>query len=159
MQALRQAAMVFSIACIGTELLTRLTGTAWSTRCIKGAAGLYILVVLFSLLPVIPAAFRATALQAVSDVPSTPVLESAEAQILARAEEQLEKHCAAQCRQRFGTDVHIELTLEPDGQEVLVAQVAVTVPSGCDATLRQSLLTYLYQELGVMPTIMEEPAA
>ena len=125
MRTLRQATAVFCMACIGAELLTALVGTSRTARCIKAAAGVYILAVLFSLLPGTTAAFQGLYSQAAVDVPSVPVQESAEAQILSRTEEQLEAYCTEQCRQKFGTQVQIALMLEKSGQEISVRQATV----------------------------------
>lgn len=156
MQTLRQAVVVFCMACISAELLTALVGSARAGRCIKAVAGLYILAVLLAFLPGIPAALRALLSQTAVSAPETPVIALAEEQILARAEEQLAQQCADRCRQQFGMDIHLAIVLEPVGQETAVTQVTVTFPPGCDTAAKESILSGLQQELGVAPTAREE---
>ena len=54
MQAFQRAAAVFCMACIGAELVSFFAGQSWAGRCIKAAAGLYILAVLLAQLPRLP---------------------------------------------------------------------------------------------------------
>ena len=51
MEQLKAAAAVFCTACICAELVGQLLGDTRGRRCIKGAAGLYILLALFHALP------------------------------------------------------------------------------------------------------------
>mgnify|MGYP007033543471 CR=1 FL=1 len=51
MHAFQTAASAFCIACICAEITTLLVGAGWAGRCIKAVAGLYILVILFRLVP------------------------------------------------------------------------------------------------------------
>ena len=78
MQAFQNAAAAFCIACICAEVTALLTGTGWAGRCIKAVAGLYILVVLFRLVPGVKPELKS----AMEAVPSSVRIQSAEISIL-----------------------------------------------------------------------------
>ena len=149
MQAFQRAAAVFCMACIGAELVSLFGGQSWAGRCIKAVAGLYILAVLLAQLPHLPgrvaAAFSGnTAPAAVSTAQS----DALETEILTGAETRLEEYCAAQCRQQFGLDIRVLVTLEKAGQQVVVKKAVVAFPAGCTAAQKQAVFSFLQQTLG-----------
>ena len=150
MQAFQRAAAVFCMACIGAELVSLFGGQSWAGRCIKAVAGLYILAVLLAQLPHLPGkimtAFSGnTAPAAVSTAQS----DALETEILTGAETRLEEYCAAQCRQQFGLDIRVSVTLEKAGQQVVVKKAVVAFPAGCTDAQKQAVLSFLQQTLGV----------
>lgn len=156
MQALRQAAVTFCMACIGAELLTLLAGDSRLARCIKTAAGLYILAVLISLLPGSPAGVRSVLSAVKTEVPAVADMENTEAQLLSCAQTQLEQECEARCRRKFGAEVQVSVTLEAVGQEAVVTKAAVQFPPACETVQKQQIRSYLQQELGVLPAAVGE---
>ena len=156
MQAFQRAAAVFCMACIGAELVSLFGGQSWAGRCIKAVAGLYILAVLLAQLPHLPGkvltAFSGnTAPAALSAIQS----DALETEILTGAETRLEEYCAAQCRQQFGLDIRVSVTLEKAGQQVVVKKAVVTFPAGCTDAQKQAVFSFLQQTLGV-PAAAEE---
>lgn len=113
MQAFQRAAAVFCMACIGAELVSFFAGQSWAGRCIKAAAGLYILAVLLAQLPRLPGkvltAFSGSTAPAAT---STAQPDALETEILTETKAQLEEYCTAQCRQQFGLDASVTVTLE-----------------------------------------------
>lgn len=156
MQAFQRAAAVFCMACIGAELVSLFGGQSWAGRCIKAVAGLYILAVLLAQLPHLPgkaeAAFSGNTAPAALSVAQSDALE---AEILTGAETRLEEYCAAQCRQQFGLDIRVAVTLEKAGQQVVVKKAVAAFPAGCTAAQKQAVLSFLQQTLGA-PTAAEE---
>ena len=149
MQAFQRAAAVFCMACIGAELISLFGGQSWAGRCIKAVAGLYILAVLLAQLPHLPGkvmtAFSGnTAPAAVS----TAQPDALETEILTGAETRLEEYCAAQCRQQFGLDIRVSVTLEKAGQQVVVKKAVVAFPAGCTDAQKQAVFSFLQQTLG-----------
>ena len=158
MQAFQRAAAVFCMACIGAELASLFGGQSWAGRCIKAVAGLYILAVLLAQLPRLPGkvltAFSGnTAPAAVSAAQS----DTQETEILTEAGARLEEYCTAQCRQQFGLDIRVTVTLEKAGQQVVVKKVVAAFPTGCTAAQKQAVLSFLQQTLGAS-TAAEESA-
>ena len=156
MQAFQRAAAVFCMACIGAELVGLFGGQSWAGRCIKAVAGLYILAVLLAQLPRLPgkvnAAFSGnTAPAALSAAQS----DSLETEILTGAETRLEEYCAAQCRQQFGLDIRVSVTLEKAGQQVVVKKAVAAFPAGCTVAQKQAVLSFVQQTLGA-PAAAEE---
>ena len=149
MQAFQRAAAVFCMACIGAELVSFFAGQSWAGRCIKAAAGLYILAVLLAQLPRLPG----KVLTAFSGSTAPAALET---EILTETKAQLEEYCTAQCRQQFGLDASVTVTLEKAGQQVVVKKVVAAFPTGCTAAQKQAALSFLQQTLGTAPTAAEE---
>ena len=166
MQAFQRAAAVFCMACIGAELVSFFAGQSWAGRCIKAAAGLYILAVLLAQLPRLPGkvltAFSGnTAPAAVSaarpDTLETEILtEARDAQDIADAARLAVR--TAQCRQQFGLDIRVTVTLEKAGQQVVVKKAVAALPTGCTAAQKQAVFSLLQQTLGTAPTAAEESA-
>lgn len=159
MQAFQRAAAVFCMACIGAELVSLFAGQSWAGRCIKAVAGLYILAVLLAQLPQLPGKVLTifsgnTAPTAVSA--ARP--DTLETEILTEAKAQLEAYCTAQCRQQFGLDICVTVTLEKAGQQVVVKKAVAALPTGCTAAQKQAVLSLLQQTLGTAPTAAEESA-
>ena len=159
MQAFQRAAAVFCMACIGAELVSLFGGQSWAGRCIKAVAGLYILAVLLAQLPHLPGkvltAFSGnTALAAVSAAQS----DTLEKEILTETKARLEAYCTAQCRQKFGLDIRMTVTLEKAGQQVVVKKAVAAFPASCTAAQKQEVLSFLQQTLGTAPTAAEESA-
>lgn len=156
MQAFQRAAAVFCMACIGAELVSLFGGQGWAGRCIKAVAGLYILAVLLAQLPHlqgrVAAAFSGNTAPAAMSAAQPDALET---EILTETEAQLEAYCTAQCRQKFGLDIRMTVTLEKTGQQVVVKKAVAAFPAGCTAAQKQAALSFLQQTLGA-PTAVEE---
>ena len=150
MQAFQRAAAVFCMACIGAELVSIFGGQSWAGRCIKAVAGLYILAVLLAQLPrlqgKIMTAFSGNTAPAALSAAQSDALET---EILTGAETRLEEYCAAQCRQQFGLDIRVSVTLEKAGQQVVVKKAVAAFPAGCTAAQKQAVFSFLQQTLGV----------
>ena len=157
MQAFQRAAAVFCMACIGAELVSFFAGQSWAGRCIKAAAGVYILAVLLAQLPHlqgrVAAAFSGNTAPAALSAIQSDVLET---EILTQTKARLEEYCAVQCRQQFGLDIRVTVTLEKAGQQVVVKKVVAAFPAGCTAAQKQAALSFLQQTLGTAPTAAEE---
>ena len=158
MQAFQRAAAVFCMACIGAELVSLFGGQSWAGRCIKAVAGLYILAVLLAQLPqlsgkVLTAFSGNTAPAAVSAAQS----DTLETEILTETETRLDEYCTAQCRQQFGLDVRVTVTLEKAGQQVVVKKAVAAFPAGCTVAQKQAVLSFLQQTLDA-PAAAEESA-
>ena len=159
MQAFQRAAAVFCMACIGAELVSLFGGQSWAGRCIKAVAGLYILAVLLAQLPHlqgrVAAAFSGNTAPAAPAGIQSDVLET---EILTQTKARLEEYCAVQCRQQFGLDIRVTVTLEKAGQQVVVKKAVAAFPAGCTAAQKQAVLSFLQQTLGTAPTAAEESA-
>lgn len=149
MQAFQRAAAVFCMACIGAELVSLFGGQSWAGRCIKAVAGLYILAVLLAQLPHLPGKIM-TAFSGNTAPATLPAAQSdaLETEILTGAETRLEEYCAAQCRQQFGLDIRVSVTLEKAGQQVVVKKAVVAFPAGCTDAQKQAVFSFLQQTLG-----------
>ena len=149
MQAFQRAAAVFCMACIGAELVSLFGGQSWAGRCIKAVAGLYILAVLLAQLPHLPGkvltAFSGNTAPAALSAAQSDALET---EILTGAETRLEEYCAAQCRQQFGLDIRVSVTLEKAGQQVVVKKAVAAFPAGCTDAQKQAVFSFLQQTLG-----------
>ena len=158
MQAFQRAAAVFCMACIGAELVGLFGGQSWAGRCIKAVAGLYILAVLLAQLPHLPGrvltAFSGNTAPAALSAIQSDVLET---EILTETKVQLEEYCTVQCRQQFGLDIRVAVTLEKAGQQVVVKKAVAAFPAGCTAAQKQAALSFLQQTLGA-PATAEESA-
>ena len=155
MRAFQDAAAAFCIACICAEVITLLVDAGWARRCIKAAAGLYILVVLFRLVPGMKLELRKEA--AVS--PVSVRLQDCEEAIVQRAQQQLQQQLCIDCLQRFGAAIQLQITLRETGQTVQVQQVKVQFPEGCSAAVRGQVTAYLQQELGTEPVLEKQEDA
>ena len=87
---------------------------------------------------------------------STAQPDALETEILTETKAQLEEYCTAQCRQQFGLDASVTVTLEKAGQQVVVKKVIAAFPAGCTAAQKQAALSFLQQTLGTAPTAAEE---
>ena len=149
MQVFQRAAAVFCMACIAAELVSLFGGQSWAGRCIKAVAGLYILAVLLAQLPHLPgkvmtAFSENTAPEALSAAQS----DALKAEILTETKARLEEYCTAQCRQQFGLDIRVSVTLEKAGQQVVVRKAVAAFPAGCTAAQKQAVFSFLQQTLG-----------
>lgn len=150
-QTIRNAAAVFCIACICAELVCRLVGSGWEGRCIKTLAGLYILVVLFRMIPEqLPAVSGA---ELVAGVPAE--LGSPEQIVLSETETRLEAQAAEQCLAGFGVFAQVELRLKQENGEVRVGSLTVVLPAGTAATVHDGIRAELEQTFGVSPLLTE----
>lgn len=151
MKAVGSMAAVFCIGCICAELVSRLVGPGWAGRCIKAVAGLYILVVLFRLLPGKLPELPGGELPAASPVD----LGSAEQLILSETETQLETRLTEECRIRFGIPVTVDVTLKQGEGTVSAAAVLVYIPAECPEAVGRQLAEYLQSTLAVEPELRE----
>ena len=158
MQAFQRAVAVFCMACIGAELVSLFGGQSWAGRCIKAVAGLYILAVLLAQLPHLPGkvltSFSGNTVPAAT---STAQPDALETEVLTETKAQLEEYCTAQCRQQFGLDIRVAVTLEKAEQQVVVKKAVAAFPAGCTAAQKQAVLSFLQQTLGAF-TAAEESA-
>ena len=159
MQAFQRAAAVFCMACIGAELVSLFGGQGWAGRCIKAVAGLYISAVLLAQLPHlqgrVAATFSGNTAPAALSAIQSDVLET---EILTQTKARLEEYCAVQCRQQFGLDIRVTVTLEKAGQQVVVKKAVAAFPAGCTAAQKQAALSFLQQTLGTASAAAEESA-
>ena len=81
--------------------------------------------------------------------------DTLETDILTETETRLAEYCTAQCRQQFGLDASVTVTLEKAGQQVVVKKVVAAFPAGCTAAQKQAALSFLQQTLGTAPTAAE----
>lgn len=144
MQSFQNAAAAFCIACICAEVTALLTGTGWAGRCIKAVAGLYILVVLFRLAPGMKPELKS----AMEAVPSSVRIQSAETSILQKAQERLESSLRAECMQRFGVPIELDVTLMQEGQTIQAGSADFTILSECTDAEKQQVAAYLQEALG-----------
>lgn len=151
MKAVGSMAAVFCLGCLCAELVSRLVGPGWAGRCIKAVAGLYILVVLFRLLPGKLPELPGKGMSAASPVD----LGSAEQMILSETETQLETRLAEECRSRFGTPVTVDVTLKEGEGTVSAAAVLVYIPAKCPEAVRRELTEYMQNTLAVKPELRE----
>ncbi|RHC43307.1 hypothetical protein DW844_03725 [Faecalibacterium prausnitzii] len=156
MQLLKSTLGIAALLSIGAELVSFFAGQSWAGRCIKAAAGLYILAVLLAQLPRLPGkvltAFSGSTAPAVLSAMQSDTLET---DILTETETRLAEYCTAQCRQQFGLDASVTVTLEKAGQQVVVKKVVAAFPAGCTAAQKQAALSFLQQTLGTAPTAAE----
>lgn len=155
MRTFQSAAAAFCIACICAELTTLLVGTSWARKCIKAAAGLYILVVLFRLMP----GMRVELQKAAVVSPSSVSIPSGEQALLQGAQQQLEQTLSAECQRRFGVAVQLQITLANAGQTVQAQQVVARIPADSSAQVRGQLAAYLQEQLGTAPVLEEREDA
>lgn len=151
MRQLTQASALLCTACIAAELIAQLTDSGWPRRCIKAAAGLYILVVLVQLLPGLRTQWETFALPAVS----AASFGTAEEAVLRQAQEQMELTLAAQCEEETGAAVQLEITLFQTGAGVAVQTVQCRFDAECSPRQRQDALDYLRTALGAEPHTVE----
>ena len=151
MKAVGSMAAVFCLGCLCAELVSRLVGPGWAGRCIKAVAGLYILVVLFRLLPGKLPELPGKGMSAASPVD----LGSAEQMILSETETQLENRLAEECRSRFGIPVTVDVTLKEGEGTVSAAAVLVYIPAECPEAVRRELTEYMQNTLAVEPELRE----
>lgn len=151
MKAVGSMAAVFCLGCLCAELVSRLVGHGWAGRCIKVVAGLYILVVLFRLLPGNLPELPGKGMSAASPVD----LGSAEQLILSETETQLETRLAEECRSRFGIPVTVDVTLKEGEGAVSAAAVLVYIPAKCPEAVRRELTEYMQNTLAVEPELRE----
>lgn len=155
MRTFQSAAAAFCIACICAELTTLLVGAGWARKCIKAAAGLYILVVLFRLAPGMKVELQKAAVVS----PSSVSIPGGGQALLQGAGQQLEQTLCAECQRRFGVAVQLRITLADTGQTVQAQQVVVQIPAGCSAQVRGQLAAYLQEQLGTAPVLEEREDA
>ena len=144
MHAFQTAASAFCIACICAEITTLLAGAGWAGRCIKAVAGLYILVVLFRLVPGVKPELKS----AMEALPSSVYIQSAEISILQKAQERLESSLRTECMQRFGVPIELDITLTQEGQTVQAGSAGFTILSECTDAEKQQVAAYLQEALG-----------
>lgn len=152
MQGLPKLAVAFCLACICAELVSLMTDAGWARQCIKAAAGLYILVVLISMLGVAPSGLPRF------EIPQQAPLdlsEESEPFVLSNAARELEQTLSEQCRQQFGVSIRIQIALQKEGGDVS-AQAQILFPSGTEELVRKRILNWMEQELGTTPDWREE---
>lgn len=156
MQALKTACAVFCTSCICAEVLTQFVGSGWARRCIKAAAGLYILVAALHAVPQAISVLPAWQLPQASSVPSA-VQEEA---VLRRAEQTLEQALRARCSVELGMEVELEITLVQTETGVEAACVQAVIPQGLSIQKQQELRAFLNEQLGTEPVLKtkENPA-
>lgn len=144
MQTVKNVTAVFCLACVCAEALAQLTAKGWPRRCIKAAAGLYILL---SLMCALPGARKQ--LEAYS-APRTRVydLGTAESAVLRQAERTLAQTAQARCLEETGVRVSLEISLGESGGEVSVKAATAAFDPGAQQADRARAADYLSGLLG-----------
>lgn len=145
MQKLEQAVNVFCIACLCAELLSQLVQDGWAQRCIKMAAGLYILVVFAGVLPGARAAPRSFVLPQVQPA-SLGTLEDT---LAAQTRQQLEQTLAQQLAETTGLPVEVSIQLELRESGLVPLAAELHFPAGCDPAALTEASTQVQQALGL----------
>lgn len=145
MQQLQRSVAVFCTACICAELVSLLAGSARTRKCIKAAAGLYILVSLIHALPTLHAQADLFSL------PSVPAANfgSAEQAILQRAEQELEQSLSRQLLSETGWSVELNVILMQTVDGVQAVQVTAFLPSDCPDELQTQIQDLINRELQI----------
>lgn len=149
MQALRSATAVFCVAVICAGVAEQLCGGGWPRRCIKAAAGVYILAVLLYVLPAAESGLEALPEQQVRAASYGTLSQN----ILSEAERQLSEALAEQCLEQTGVRVQLCVTLAQNGQQAEPESVSAVLPAGCTAEQRAGVGSFLYASLGVRPEL------
>lgn len=147
MQALKNITAAFCLACVSAEALALLTAKGWPRRCIKAAAGLYILLSLMYALPKAGQELKAFS------VPQTQVADfgTAEQAVLRQAERQLEESAAAQCLEATDVSVTLDISLAQSGNEVSVKKAMVGFSAEAAPEQREKAIAFLRVALGAEP--------
>lgn len=155
MQQLERAVAVFCIACICAELTTQLAGSAWTRRCIKAVAGLYILVVFARALPQTKTERRAFALPQ-AEPASIGTMEGA---ILTQTRKQLEMALAQQWKAEAGTSADIVLDLTETDSTVFTTAAKMILPQNSTPQEKQQASRFLQRVLDLQVGQIEVVAA
>lgn len=147
MQTLERTAAMFCMACICAELVSHFAGQGWGRKCIKTAAGLYILVVLAGSLPGVGTQVLLPALPQPGMV-SVGTMKDA---ILTQAEEELAAELAEKCFQETGVSVTLKITLIQTAGGVAAESVRVLLPEKTDAGKKQKITDFLAGQLQIAP--------
>lgn len=150
MQALKEVTAVFCLACVCAEILAQLTAGGWPRRCIKAAAGLYILLSLMYALPQAGAELEGFSMPAVSQYD----FGTAEQAVLRQAELELERTAAAQCLEQTGVSVTLDITLVQNGTEVNAGEVKAAFSADTPPAGRQRAAGFLRGLLGAEPQLL-----
>lgn len=145
MQKLEQAVAVFCVACLCAEVLSQLVQDGWAQRCIKTAAGLYILVVFAGVLPGARAAPRSFVLPQVQPA-SLGTLEDT---LAAQTRQQLEQTLAQQLAETTGISVKVSVRLELRGSSLVPQAAELHFPAGCDPVTKAEASAQIQQALGL----------
>lgn len=159
MQAFQRAAAVFCMACIGAELVSFFAGQSWAGRCIKAAAGLYILAVLLAQLPRLPGkvltAFSGNTAPAAVSAARPDTLETGDPD---RGQSPtgsvLHRTVPSAVWAGHPRDGHAGKSRTAGRGKKAVA----ALPTGCTAAQKQAVFSLLQQTLGTAPTAAEESA-
>lgn len=152
MQGLSRLMIAFCLACICAELVSLLTDTGWTRRCIKAVAGLYILVVFLSSTGVISS--ERLKLEN-PELKPTDLVSKSESFVLANAAQELEETLAEQCLQRYGTPIRLGVDLQTDEGGEVSARAEVVFPPDTGGAVRGRVLDWLETELGEVPVWRE----
>lgn len=153
MRELLGLAASFSLACICAELVSLMTDAGWTRRCIKAAAGLYILVVLLGHCGALPALMT----QELPQQSQPDFGETSESFVLSGAAAKLEQTLSDQCQEQFGVSPQIEITLQKGEDNDVSAQTEIFLPPDTPETVRSQIFDWLEQELETKPDWREEP--
>lgn len=151
MQKLEQAAVVFCTACICAELAVQLVGHGWAHRCIKAAAGLYILVVLSRMLSVVTFELRTFSFpQAVS-----VSLGTWEDAVADRTTVQLEQTLAQQWQSETGSTMMLHITLSTEKTDLVPILAKAELPSTVTEEQSRAASTFLQNALELSASQVE----
>lgn len=125
MQKLEQAAAVFCTACICAELAVQFVGEGWAHRCIKAAAGLYILVVLFRTIPAVKLELRSFSIPQAAAVS----LGTWEDVVEEKTAAQLEQMLTQQWQMETGSTMVLHITLSTEETTLVPVSARVELPS------------------------------
>ena len=68
--------------------------------------------------------------------------------ILQKAQERLESSLRAECMQRFGVPIELDITLTQEGQTIQAGSADFTILSECTDAEKQQVAAYLQEALG-----------
>lgn len=145
MQEIKNAVAVFCTACVCAELVAQLMDDGRLRRCIKAAAGLYILVALAHALPGLRAEAKVFVLPR-SQAADFGEMEDA---VLRQAERQLAAALEEQCTEQTGQVVRMKITLVQTSAGVAAVAVQAAVSADCPAEAREQIADFLRGALGV----------
>ena len=128
-------------------MLTRFVGQGWGQKCIKGVAGLYILVVFADALPGAKAQFAALELPQVPAV-SVGSLEDA---VLAQTAEELSRTLEERCLSEAGVSLRLNIILSRTAEGVEAAEVQIVPQDAVTASQKRAIEALLEGQLQLGP--------
>lgn len=145
MQKLEQSVVIFCMACLCAELLALLVGEGWAQRCIKAAAGLYILIVFAGTLPGAWAVWKEFVPQPVQPT----ALGTWDEMVRVQAERQLGQALEERLQEQLGLEARAEVVLEESTEGTVAASARIVLPGNCSEVLCRCVTELVQAELGL----------